>query len=264
MIFFYILISTFSSGLIAVGIANWLTYNFFSKYLDSIVSISVGIFLSVAFLHLLPEAYDHLNNNANIIFITMLVSIICFVILEKVSLLRHNHHYEGDGHLHGNGHDKTEAGSGGIIILIGSSLHNFSDGIVIAASFLTYPLLGIITSLSITVHEVPHKLCDFVVLRNSGINRSKALIMILISSFCSSIGGFIGYFILHSARQFTPFALVIAASSFIYIAISDLIPQMHEHTDKKNFTSHLIELSLIFIGILFIFYLTKVSHCYHC
>ncbi|AGF46957.1 putative divalent heavy-metal cation transporter [Candidatus Kinetoplastibacterium desouzaii TCC079E] len=262
MIIFYILVSTLSSGLIAVCIANWLTYSVFSRYMHNMISLSVGIFLSVSFLHLLPEAYEHLDNNADIIFKVMLISIICFVILEKVSLLRHNHHYEGDGHGHSHGHDKSEAGSGGIIILIGSSLHNFSDGILISAAFLTYPLLGVLTSLSIAVHEIPHKLCDFVVLRNSGLNRSTSLMMILISSLFSSIGGLIGYFILQSVQQLTPFALVIAASSFIYIAIADLIPQMHEY--KKTFNKHLIQLLFIFMGIFIIYNLTNISHHYHC
>ena len=104
----------------------------------------------------------------------MLAALIGFFVLEKIALLRHSHHHEGDGHHHHKGHDRHEAGRGGVMILIGSSLHNLCDGVLVAAAFLTDPLLGVLTAASIIVHEVPHKLGDFVVLLNAGLARRRA------------------------------------------------------------------------------------------
>ncbi|KAG1439348.1 hypothetical protein G6F55_013751 [Rhizopus delemar] len=98
----------------------------------------------------------------------MLASLIGFFVLEKIALLRHSHHHEGDGHHHHKGHDHHEAGRGGVLILIGSSLHNLCDGVLVAAAFLTDPLLGVLTAASIIVHEVPHKLSDFVLVFSRG------------------------------------------------------------------------------------------------
>ncbi|AGF48396.1 putative divalent heavy-metal cations transporter [Candidatus Kinetoplastibacterium oncopeltii TCC290E] len=257
MIITYILVTTISSGLIAVCMANWLTYNVFSKYLHYMVSSSVGVFLSVSFLHLLPEAFNNLSEHSDNLLLAMLVSIVCFFILEKISLIRHNHHYEGDGHGHVHGHDRYDAGKGGVVILIGSSLHNFSDGVLIAASFIVSPSLGVLTALSIITHEVPHKLCDFVVLRNAGLDRRRIFCMILASSFCSSIGGLFGYFVLQHIEQITPYVLVVAASSFIYISISDLIPRMNE---QEYPTEHIPQLVFVILGIFITYAITSFSH----
>ncbi|AFZ83711.1 zinc ABC transporter [Candidatus Kinetoplastibacterium blastocrithidii (ex Strigomonas culicis)] len=241
--------------------ANWLTYNIFSKYLHYMVSLSVGVFLSVSFLHLLPEAFNDIPEKSDVLLLAMLVSIVGFFILEKISLIRHNHHYEGDGHGHSHGHDRHDAGNGGVIILIGSSLHNFSDGVLISASFIASPLLGVLTALSIITHEVPHKLCDFVVLRNAGFHRRRIFCMILASSLCSSIGGLFGYFILQNIQQITPYVLVIAASSFIYISISDLIPSMHE---QEYPTAHIPQLIFVIVGIAITYLITNLGHNYLC
>lgn len=257
----YILISTISSGVIAVVIANWLTYNIFSKYLHNMVSFSVGVLLSVALLHLLPEACEHYIKDPHLLFIVMLITFISLFFLEKISLLRHNHHHEGDGHDHVLGHDQHEAGKGGLILLIGSSLHNFSDGILISAAFLSSPTLGWLTSISIIIHEVPHKLSNFIVLHNSGFNFRKSYILILLSSLFTVLGGFSGYCLLQTSKSILPFCLVIAASNFIYISISDLMPQMNERTSfSKNAITQLL---LVCTGIIVIFFMTSYFHGIH-
>jgi len=234
MLAFWIFLAAISGGLIAILIARWLAYGVFARYLHHLVSFSVGVLLAVALLHLLPEAFET-RTNPHSLFDTMLAAFLVFFVLEKVRLLRHSHHHEGDGHAHASGHDRAEAGRGGWLILVGSSLHNLVDGVLIAGAFLVDPWLGVLTTASILVHEVPHKLSDFVVLMNAGFAR----------------GAFEGVL---------PYLLVVAASSFLYIAISDLIPQMHERGALRDSASQLL---LVGLGALLIYGVTTFMHHGH-
>ncbi|MDF2860164.1 MAG: zinc transporter family protein 1 [Achromobacter mucicolens] len=260
MLLIWVLLATITGGLIAVLIASWLAYKVFAKYLHHMVSLSVGVLLSVALLHLLPEAFETGVGNAHVLFGLMLASLIGFFVLEKIALLRHSHHHEGDGHHHHKGHDRHEAGRGGMLILIGSSLHNLCDGVLIAAAFLTDPLLGVLTAASIIIHEVPHKLGDFVVLLNAGLRRRRAFALILFTSLCSAVGGIIGYFVLQQAQEWTPYILVIAASSFLYISVADLMPQMHERVSLSDAVPQLL---LVGVGVALIYSVTTLMHHGH-
>ncbi|MEN5342565.1 ZIP family metal transporter [Achromobacter mucicolens] len=260
MLLLWVLLATITGGLIAVLIASWLAYKVFAKYLHHMVSLSVGVLLSVALLHLLPEAFETGVGNAHVLFGLMLASLIGFFVLEKIALLRHSHHHEGDGHHHHKGHDRHEAGRGGMLILIGSSLHNLCDGVLIAAAFLTDPLLGVLTAASIIIHEVPHKLGDFVVLLNAGLRRRRAFALILFTSLCSAVGGIIGYFVLQQAQEWTPYILVIAASSFLYISVADLMPQMHERVSLSDAVPQLL---LVGVGVALIYSVTTLMHHGH-
>ena len=120
-----------------------------------------------------------------------------------------------------------------MLILVGSSLHNLCDGVLVAAAFLTDPLLGVLTAASIIVHEVPHKLGDFVVLLNAGLARRRAFALILFTSLCSALGGIIGYFVLQQAQDWVPYVLVVAASSFLYISVADLMPVSYTHLRSR-------------------------------
>lgn len=257
MLLLWILLATIAGGLIAIGIASWLAYRVFARYLHHMVSLSVGVLLSVALLHLMPEAFENASANAHTLFALMLAALIGFFVLEKISLLRHSHHHEGDGHHHHHGHDRHEAGRGGRFILIGSSLHNLCDGVLVAGAFLTDPLLGVLTAASIIVHEVPHKLGDFVVLINAGIPRGRAMGLILLSSLCTAVGGGVGYFVLQEALALTPYILVIAASSFLYISVADLMPQMHE---RVSFSDAVPQLLLVGAGVAIIYGVTTFMH----
>lgn len=260
MLLLWILLATITGGLIAVLIASWLAYKVFAKYLHHMVSLSVGVLLSVALLHLLPEAFETGVGNAHVLFGLMLASLIGFFVLEKIALLRHSHHHEGDGHHHHKGHDRHEAGRGGMLILIGSSLHNLCDGVLIAAAFLTDPLLGVLTAASIIIHEVPHKLGDFVVLLNAGLRRRRAFALILFTSLCSAVGGIIGFFVLQQAQDWTPYILVVAASSFLYISVADLMPQMHERVSLSDAVPQLL---LVGVGVALIYSVTTLMHHGH-
>ncbi|RBL86975.1 ZIP family metal transporter [Streptomyces cavourensis] len=260
MLLLWVLLATVTGGLIAVLVASWLAYKVFAQYLHHMVSLSVGVLLSVALLHLLPEAFEGAVGDAHVLFGLMLASLIGFFVLEKIALLRHSHHHEGDGHHHHSGHDRHEAGRGGVLILIGSSLHNLCDGVLVAAAFLTDPLLGVLTAASIIVHEVPHKLGDFVVLLNAGLARRRAFALILFTSLCSAVGGIIGYFVLQQAQGWVPYVLVVAASSFLYISVADLMPQMHERVSLADAVPQLL---LVGVGVALIYSVTTLMHHGH-
>jgi len=263
MLALWIFLAAISGGLIALLIARWLAYGVFARYLHHLVSFSVGVLLAVALLHLLPEAFEgHAEPRADphALFATMLAAFLIFFVLEKVRLLRHSHHHEGDGHAHAVGHDRSEAGRGGWLILVGSSLHNLVDGVLIAGAFLVDPWLGVLTTASILVHEVPHKLSDFVVLMNAGFVRRNAFWLILLSSLCTVAGGLGGYLTLQAFEGVLPYLLVVAASSFLYIAISDLIPQMHERVALRESASQLL---LVGLGALLIYGVTTFMHHGH-
>lgn len=260
MLLLWVLLATVTGGLIAVLVASWLAYKVFAHYLHHMVSLSVGVLLSVALLHLLPEAFESGVADAHVLFGLMLASLIGFFVLEKIALLRHSHHHEGDGHHHHHGHDRHEAGRGGVLILVGSSLHNLCDGVLVAAAFLTDPLLGVLTAASIIVHEVPHKLGDFVVLLNAGLARRRAFALILFTSLCSALGGIIGYFVLQQAQDWVPYVLVVAASSFLYISVADLMPQMHERVSLADAVPQLL---LVGVGVVLIYSVTTLMHHGH-
>jgi zinc and cadmium transporter len=260
MLLLWVLLATVTGGLIAVLVASWLAYKVFAQYLHHMVSLSVGVLLSVALLHLLPEAFETGVADAHVLFGLMLASLIGFFVLEKIALLRHSHHHEGDGHHHHKGHDRHEAGRGGVLILVGSSLHNLCDGVLVAAAFLTDPLLGVLTAASIIIHEVPHKLGDFVVLLNAGLARRRAFALILFTSLCTAVGGTLGFFVLQQAQGWVPYILVVAASSFLYISVADLMPQMHERVSLADAVPQLL---LVGVGVALIYSVTTLMHHGH-
>lgn len=223
---------------------------------ERMVSLSVGILLSTSLLHALPEAFEsHADPRA--LFATLLAGLLGFFMLEKFAILRHSHHHEGDGHGHEHGHDAHEAGKAGWMILVGDGLHNFSDGILIAAAFLADPNLGIITGLAIVAHEIPQEIGDFIVLLNAGFSRARAYAYNLICSLMSVIGGLLGYFTLEHATGWIPYVLVFASSGFIYIAVSDLMPQMQRRATIRETIPQIL---LITLGVLVVLFLTSRSH----
>lgn len=219
---------------------------------DRMVSLSVGIMLSTAFLHALPEAFES-KADSHSLFGLLLASLFGFFLLEKFAILRHSHHNEADGHHHAHGHDAREAGKSGWMILVGDGMHNFTDGILIAAAFLANPKLGIVTGLAIIAHEIPQEIGDFIVLLNAGFTRQRAYMYNLISSLMAVVGGILGYYTLESASNLIPYVLVIASSGFIYIAVSDLMPQMQRRATMKETVPQIV---LIALGVLIVLYLT--------
>ena len=241
-----IVLVTAGAGLSSVLIAASLSLGVLAKLVDRMVSISVGILLATALLHSLPEAFEMPGVDAHVLFGVLLAGLLGFFLLEKVALLRHSHHHEGDGHDHHHGHDAEEAGQSGWMILIGDGLHNFVDGVLIAAAFMVDFEVGMFTAIAIVAHEIPQEIGDFIVLINAGFSRMRALLYNLISGALSVLGGVLGYYFLEKANTAMPYLLVIASSGFIYIAVSDLIPQMHR---RSHWRESLRQIALIGCGV---------------
>ena len=244
-----ILLVTALAGTASVLIAASFSLSWLSKMVHSMVSVSVGILLATAFLHSLPEAFTMPEVSPQLLFATLLAGLLGFFLLEKIALLRHSHHHEGDGHGHHHGHDAEVAGRSGWMILVGDGLHNFVDGVLIAAAFMADYQVGIFTAIAIIAHEIPQEIGDFIVLLNAGFSRTRALFYNLICGLSAVLGGVLAYFFLEKAQGAMPYFLVIASSSFIYIAVSDLIPQMHR---RPHWVESLRQTVLIACGVGFV------------
>lgn len=223
------------------------------------VSLSVGIMLSTSLLHALPEAFES-GTDPRHLFGALLAGLLAFFLLEKLAILRHSHHHEHDGHHHHHGHDKAEAGRAGWMILLGDGMHNFTDGILIAAAFLANPQLGIVTGVAIIAHEIPQEIGDFIVLLNAGFSRTRAYVYNLLCSLLSVAGGVLGYYTLDKATNLIPFVLVFASSGFIYIAVSDLMPQMQRRATMRETIPQVV---LIALGVVIVLFLTAGAHNTH-
>lgn len=248
-----ILVATTLGGLISITAAAIFSFSVLSRVVERMVSLSVGIMLSTTFLHALPEAFES-QADPRKLFATLLGGLLGFFMLEKMAILRHSHHHEGDGHHHEHGHDAHEAGKAGWMILVGDGMHNFTDGILIAAAFLANPELGLVTCFAIIAHEIPQEIGDFIVLLNAGFSRARAYIYNLICSLMAVLGGVLGYFLLDRANAIIPYALVFASSGFIYIAVSDLMPQMQR---RATWRETVPQVFLIGLGVWLVLYLTE-------
>jgi zinc and cadmium transporter len=244
------------AGVLSISAAAVFSFSLLSKVVERMVSLSVGILLSTSLLHALPEAFES-HADAHALFATLLAGLLAFFLLEKFAILRHSHHYEGDGHAHEHGHDKHEAGRSGWMILVGDGLHNFTDGILIAAAFLANPNLGLLTAVAIIAHEIPQEIGDFIVLLNAGFSRSRAYVYNLLCSLMAIVGGVLGYLTLDRATGLIPYVLVFASSGFIYIAVSDLMPQMQRRATLRETIPQVI---LIAVGVAIVLFVTGQSH----
>ena len=234
----YIVAATFVGGLLSVLVAASLTVGVLTRVVHHLVSLSAGVLLATALLDVLPEAFES-KASPQSLFLTLLVGLLFFFLLEKAELYRHSHHHEGDEHHHHHGFDQQQAGRGGWSVIMGDSIHNFCDGIIIAAAFLADTRLGVVTSLAIIAHEIPQEVGDYIVLLNAGFSRGRALFFNAVSGFAAVIGGVIGYFIVGPWESLFPYLLVVASSSFIYVAVADLIPQLQHRLTLKQTVAQL-------------------------
>jgi zinc and cadmium transporter len=221
----YIVAATLIGGVLSVLIAASLTLAMLGRVVRHLVSLSAGVLLGTALLNVLPEAFES-GADTHDLFLTLLGGLLFFFLLEKAELYRHTHHHEGDGHPHHHHFDAEQAGRGGVAVLVGDSIHNFCDGVIIAAAFLSDPTLGLVTSLAIVAHEIPQEVGDYIVLLNAGFSRGRALAYNALSGLAAVAGGLIGYFVVGPFEALFPYLLVAAASSFVYVAVADLLPQL--------------------------------------
>lgn len=259
-LFFWIISFSIIGGLVSVTLAATfllLPENTRNIAVPHLVSFAIGALLGAAFLGLIPHALEHDQNiDAHNIGLTLLLGLLAFFILEKLVLWRHCHHDHCTAHLPTPNHNRHFHATG-TLILIGDSLHNFIDGILIAAAFMANINLGIVTALAISAHEIPQELGDFVILLRGGFKRSKALYYNVISSLGTVIGALLAYVALADIQYLLPYILAVAASSFIYIAVADLIPWLHQKVEP---TATLQQISLIAAGTIFIFLTHNTLH----
>ncbi len=230
------------------------------KILPHGVSFAIGALLSVSFLGLIPHAFEEAGHDQiKSLSGAILFGILLFFVLEKLLIWRHCHSHSCEahieGHEHGHGHNKKY--STGVFIIVGDSIHNFVDGVLIAAAFLTDVQLGIVTSLAVAAHEIPQEVGDFAILLENGYSRGKALFYNILASLATVVGGVLAYFSLDQLHDSLPYFLVLAASSFIYIAVADLIPSLHQKTSNK---ASLQQIVLILSGVALIFSLHTIAH----
>lgn len=228
-----------------------------NRLLPHLVSFATGTLLGAALLGLLPHALEGVaGSDSHIIPLTLLAGLLGFFLLEKLVLWRHCHvdHcevHDPDAPAHGH---QTSTGT---MILVGDSLHNFLDGILIAGAFLTDVHLGVVTSLAVAAHEVPQEVGDFAVLLHSGFSRSRAFVYNIISSLTTVVGGVLAWLALQQTEAVLPYILTIAASSFIYIAVADLIPTLHQRAEAHETVKQVL---LITTGVLLIWSAHSTLH----
>lgn len=234
------LIACVGGGLLSVAAAA-LTLGLRAAWVNKFVAFAVGALLGAVFLEVLPHALEA-GKPAEEILTVVLIGVVLFFVLEKVVIWRHSHH-------HGHGDEPPplqdhDHGRSGWMILIGDTFHNFCDGVVIAAAFLADFNLGVVTAVAIIAHEVPQEVGDFLVLLHSGFSKKQALLFNMGSSLGSVIGGLVGYWALAAVQGWVPYALALAASSMIYVAVADLIPGLQRRVRLSETFQQLVLLCL--------------------
>lgn len=253
-----ILVGTLAAGIGSVWLAAWLSFGIVSRYTQHMLSLAAGALLATAFLHLLPEAFEAGVEPHNL-FVTLLFGLLFFFLLDKAELWHHGHeHHHGDGqHDHHDGHDHHHSEHahhhdhhqhahhakpvpGGWAILAGDSVHCFGDGILIASAFLVDLRLGIVASLAVLAHEVPHHMGDLVVLREGSKSRQTAVLKVSMAGAITALGGVAGFALLEQLHGILPYMLAIASSSFIYVALADLIPQLQRRLSSRETATQIV------------------------
>ena len=274
-----IFVGTLVAGVGSVWLAAMLAYALLSRFTQHLLSLAAGALLATAFMRLLPEAFEQsavAGVSAQVLFAVLLIGLIFFFLLDKAELWHHGHehghmhepnvahehphqhHAHTPAHEHAHTHthihsDTTHAhhhSGGSWAVLLGDSVHAFGDGILIAAAFVADTRLGVAAALAVMTHEVPHHVGDLVVLRHSLGNAKTALIKLSLSGSVTAIGGMTGYVLVGALQEYLPLFLVIAASSFIYVALADLIPQLQKRLSPSQTTA---QVAWLFAGIAMVF-----------
>ena len=256
MIFLSILIATLVAGIGSVWLAAWLSFGVISRYTQHMLSLAAGALLATAFLHLLPEAFES-GAAPHVLFAVLLLGLVFFFLLDKAELWHHGHehhhghltdthdahdthaahvhhaHVHGHSHVHGHTHSHGQQ-VGGWAVLAGDSLHCFGDGILIASAFMADLQLGMLAALAVLAHEVPHHMGDLVVLKGSTGTRRAAIIKVSLAGAVTALGGAVGYVLVDALHGFLPYFLVVASSSFVYVALADLIPQLQRRLSAQQ------------------------------
>lgn len=253
-----------------------------------LLSLAAGALLATAFMHLLPEAFESRIQPA-LLFGVLLFGLVFFFLLDKAELWHHGHeHHHGSpapgpvgaghptnhaahDHAHGHAHDHDHAdhghshshaprSGGGWAVLTGDSVHCFGDGILIASAFIADIRLGLVAAIAVLAHEVPHHIGDLVVLRQSSANQRAALIKVSLAGTMTMLGGIVGWWLVDQLHGWLPYFLVLASSSFVYVALADLIPQLQKRLPARQTAAQIVWLV---VGIALVTLVSRLAHGEH-
>lgn len=261
-----ILIGTLAAGIGSVWLAAALSFGVLARYTQHMLSLAAGALLGTAFLHLLPEAFES-GIAPSALFLTLLVGVVFFFLLDKAELWHHGHEHHHDDEGGGaHDHDHTTHGhhghahgpmAGGWTVLAGDSVHCFGDGILIASAFMADLRLGVIAAVAVLAHEVPHHMGDLTVLRESSGTRRAALLKVTLAGAITALGGVVGYWLVDLLRDYLTYFLVVASGSFIYVALADLIPQLQRRLTLRE---TLAQIGWLLAGIVLVTLASSMAH----
>jgi len=253
-----ILLGTVAAGVGSVWLAAFLSFAMLARYTQHMLSLAAGALMSTAFMHLLPEAFES-EAGAHELFALLLAGLVFFFLLDKAELWHHGHeHHHGGGHGHDHAHHHAHAPrSGGWAVLAGDSVHAFGDGILIASAFMADMRLGAVAALAVLAHEVPHHMGDLVVLRQASGTQRTALVKVSLAGTVTALGGLVGYFLLSQLDDLLPYFLVAASSSFVYVALADLIPQLQK---RLSLGQTVAQVGWLLAGIAMVVLVSSLAH----
>jgi zinc and cadmium transporter len=265
-----ILMGTIAAGVGSVWLAALLSFAMLARFTQHMLSLAAGALMATAFMHLLPEAFES-QASAHDLFALLLGGLVFFFLLDKAELWHHGHEHHHGGHddhahghahaHHGHAHPHTQDSprSGGWAVLAGDSVHAFGDGILIASAFLADMQLGVVAALAVLAHEVPHHMGDLVVLRATSGTQRAALVKVSLAGTVTALGGIVGYFLLSSFDDLLPYFLVAASSSFVYVALADLIPQLQKRLSLRETAA---QVSWLIAGIALVTLVSRLAHAH--
>lgn len=278
-----IVCATLAAGIGSVWLAAALGLGVMARFTQHLLSLAAGALLATAFMHLLPEAFES-QAGAKELFATLLIGVVFFFLLDKAELWHHGHEHhhghghpegpaasshDGHGHAHNHAHNHGHAqhprhhhapAAGGWTVLAGDSVHCFGDGILIASAFIADMRLGLIAALSVLAHEVPHHIGDLVVLRQTSGNRRAALVKVSLAGAVTTLGGIVGWWLVDALHDFLPYFLVVASSSFVYVALADLIPQLQKRLTLRETVA---QIGWLLGGIVLVTLVSGLAHGSH-
>lgn len=237
-----------SVGSLVGGILLLLRQKLALKVSHYLAAFAAGTLLAGAFFDLLPEAFEHYTEHggdAHELFLWVLAGVLIFFLLERFIHWFH--------HSHTQDYSQTSAKPAVPLVIAGDTMHNFIDGIVIGATFLVSIPLGIVTTIAVAAHEIPQEIGDFGILLKNGMARFKIIFFNILSASVSLLGALLAYYIGGSLEELVPIFLAITAGFFIYIALADLIPEIHKGDNKRR---AFVEGLMVFVGIILVYFLT--------
>ena len=249
----WIMAASVAGGALSVGCAAVFALTVRAAWIPMLVSFAIGALLGAAFLEVIPHAFEAADPHK--VSLTILAGILVFFVMEKLVLWRHCHTE------HCEGHEPPAAehdyGRTGLLIVVGDTVHNFVDGVLIAAAFLQSVELGIITALAIVAHEIPQEVGDFLILLHSGYSKTKALLLNMLSSAAMIAGGLLAYFALQTMQQWIAPLLGLAIASMLYVSVADLIPGLHRRPELRATMQQIV---LIACGVGTIWLMGELTH----